>query len=116
MTTGDRDLQAHQLSYDKIIKNTLMKSNELTIRFINGLFGESIPLDATIEWLDKESVIDRYTTIVADFYPKINGRMYSFEVEQNGSGDMAIRVFRYAIAGALLHGLITTKSQADLIF
>ena len=29
------EVQQHQLSYDKIIKNTLAQSDEMTIRFIN---------------------------------------------------------------------------------
>jgi len=30
------ELHQHQLIYDKIIKNTLEQSDEMTIRFING--------------------------------------------------------------------------------
>jgi len=67
------EVQPHELSYDKIIKNTLAQSDELTIRFINGLFGDSIPLDAPVAWLDKESVNDKHTAFVADFYPTLEG-------------------------------------------
>ena len=63
------EIHQHQLSYDKIIKHTLEQSDEMTIRFINGLFGDNIPLTAPVEWLDKESVTDKHTAIVADFYP-----------------------------------------------
>ena len=44
------EIQQHQLSYDKIVKNTLEQSNEMTIRFINGLFGDSISLDAPVPY------------------------------------------------------------------
>ena len=62
--------QEHELSYDKIIKKTLEQSNEMTVRFINGLFGDNISLDAQVEWLDKESIDEKYTAIVADFYSR----------------------------------------------
>ena len=52
MKTNGTDKHQHQLSYDKIIKSTLEQSSEVTVRFINGLFGDNIPLDATVEWLD----------------------------------------------------------------
>jgi hypothetical protein len=110
------EIQKHQLSYDKIIKNTLAQSNELTIRFINGLFGDDIPLDATVEWLDKESVSDKHTAIVADFYPRIDGKMYAIEVEQDGQGDMAVRVFKYTVGGAMLHSMTATKAELYITF
>ena len=94
MTINGIEAKKHDLSYDKIIKNTLEQSDELTIRFINGLMGDSIPLDAPVEWLDKESVTDKNTAIVADFYPRIGGKIYAIEIEQDGSGDMALRVFK----------------------
>ena len=105
-----------QLSYDKIIKNTLEQSDELTIRFINGLFGDDTPLDAHVEWLDKESVDDKYKAIVADFYPRIGGKMYAIEIEQDSSGDMAIRVFKYTVGGAMLHSMKSTKTELDITF
>ncbi|MCL2222686.1 MAG: hypothetical protein FWC20_09685 [Oscillospiraceae bacterium] len=108
--------QTHELSYDKIIKNTLAQSDEMTIRFINGLLGENISLDAKVEWLDKESVSDKYTAIVADFYPRVDGRMYTIEVEQDGHGDMAVRVFRYAVGGAMLHGMSSSKAELSITF
>jgi hypothetical protein len=49
------ETEAQRLSYDNIVKNTLAQSDELTIRFINGLFGDDIPLDASVDWLDKET-------------------------------------------------------------
>ena len=107
-------LQQHQLSYDKIIKNTLAQSDEMTIRFINGLLGDDIPLGATVEWLDKESVSDKHSAMVADFYPRIDGKLYSIEVEQDGSGDMAVRVFKYALAGAMLHDMTATKAELTI--
>ena len=110
------ELIQHQLSYDKILKNTLEQSDEMTIRFINGLFGDNTPLDAPVEWLDKESVSDRYTAIVADFYPRIDGRMYAIEVEQDSSGDMAVRVFKYTVGGAMLHGMAATKAELTITF
>ena len=110
------ELHQHQLSYDKIIKNTLEQSDEMTIRFINGLFGDNIPLTASVEWLDKESVSDKHTAIVADFYPRIDGRMYAIEVEQDSSGDMAVRVFKYTVGGAMLHGMTATKAELNITF
>src|SRR5215510_12855155 len=101
MFTHDIEVHQHQLSYDKILKDALAQSNEMTIRFINGLFDDDIPLDAPVEWLDKETVSDKHTAIVADFYPRIAGRMYAIEVEYDDrSDDMAIRIFKYTVGGA----------------
>ena len=116
MIIGSIEAQPHQLSYDKIIKNTLASSNEITIRFINGLFSDDIPLDAPVEWLDKESVTDKHTAIVADFYPKIDGKMYSIEVESDDKGDMAIRVFKYTVGGAIHHGMTATDAELSITF
>jgi hypothetical protein len=110
------EARQHKLSYDKIIKNTLSQSDELTIRFINGLLGDNIPLDAPVEWLDKESVTDSHTAVVADFYPKIDGKIYEIEIEQDGSGDMAVRVFKYTVGGAMLHGMASTKASLSVTF
>ena len=46
------EAQRYRLSYDKIIKNTLAQSDEMTVRFVNGLFDDDIPLDAAVTWLD----------------------------------------------------------------
>jgi hypothetical protein len=110
------EVQQHQLSYDKIIKNTLSQSDELTIRFINGLFGDRIPLNAEVEWLDKETLRDSSKAYVADFYPRINGKLYSIEIEQDDSGDMALRVLRYALGGALHHNTSATASEVNVEF
>jgi hypothetical protein len=110
------EVARHELSYDKIIKNTLAQSDEMAIGFINGLFGGGIPPGAKVEWLDKESVDDGYKAIVADFYPRIDGRMYSIEVEADDNGDMAVRVFRYALGGALRHGMIASGSELTVEF
>jgi hypothetical protein len=110
------ETQPQKLSYDKIIKNTLAQSDELTIRFINGLFNDRIPLDATVEWLDKESVNDKHVGLIADFYPRIAGDMYHIEVEQDDNGDMAVRVFKYAVGGALLHNMTATASEVTVTF
>jgi len=110
------EAQLHQLSYDKIIKNTLTQSDEMTIRFINGLLGDNIPLGAPVEWLDKESVTDRHTAIVADFYPKIDGKMYTLEIESDDRGGMSLRVFKYSVGGAMLHGMTATDADLDITF
>jgi hypothetical protein len=108
--------RSQKLSYDKILKNTLAQSDELTIRFINGLFGGDIPLDAKVEWLDKESVNDQHTGFVADFYPRIGGDMYHIEVEQDDNGDMSVRVFQYAVGGAILHNMTATDAELTVTF
>ena len=110
------ETRKYQLSYDKIIKNTLAQSDEMTIRFVNGLFGDDIPLDATVAWLDKESVNDKHVGFVADFYPQIAGRMYHIEVEQDDNGDMAVRVFKYSLGGAILHGMTATDAELSVTF
>jgi hypothetical protein len=109
------EVHPYDLSYDKIIKRTLDQSDGLTVRFINGLFGGDHPLDAKVEWLDKESVDDEYKALVADFYPRINGQMYSIEVEQDDNGDMALRVFKYALGGALRHNMSADDSQLKIV-
>ena len=116
MIINGAEVSQYELSYDKIIKNILAQSNEMTIKLINGLFGDNIPLNAPVEWLDKESVDDKYTAIVADFYPRINGIMYAIEIEQDSSGDMAFRVFKYSVGGAMLHSMTTTKAELNITF
>jgi len=110
------EIQETKLSYDKILKNTLAQSDELTIRFINGLLGDNIPLDAEVTWLDKETVNDKNKGIVADFYPKIDGKIYSIELEGDDRGNMAIRVFKYAVGGAILHGTKATNAELNISF
>ena len=84
-------VRPHELSYDKILKYALEQSKEMTIKFINGLFFDDISLDAPVEWLKTEIIDASQNKIVADLYPMIDGKMYAIEVEQDGSGDMAIR-------------------------
>jgi hypothetical protein len=112
--THEIEIKRSPLSYDKIIKGTLAESKEMTIRFINGLFGDNIPIDAPVTWLDKETVNDKHVGFIADFYPKIDGRMYSIELEHDDKGDMAVRVFRYTFGGAMLHGMKSDKSRVDI--
>jgi hypothetical protein len=107
---------SHDLSYDKILKNTLAQSDELTVRFINGLFGDKIPLDAPVVWLDKESFNNKHAGFLADFYPQIAGRLYHIEVEQDDNGNMALRVFKYAVGGATLHGTRATNTEINVEF
>ena len=76
------EAREYRLSYDKIIKNTLAQSDEMTVRFVNGLFGDNIPLDASVTWLDKESVNDKHAGFIADFYPQIAGQLFHIEMEQ----------------------------------
>jgi hypothetical protein len=110
------EAQPQKLSYDKIIKNTLAQSDALTIRSINGLLGEDVPLDASVEWLGKESVNDKHIGFIADFYPRIDGNMYHIEVEQDDNGDMAVRVFKYTVGGAILHNMTATDSELTVTF
>ena len=117
MAIEEQQAPQHSLSYDKILKNTLQKSKETTIRFINGLFGDDIPLGAPVEWLDKETVGDKHNSMITDFYPRIDGKMYVIEVEQGGSdGNMAVRVFKYAVEGAMLHSMSSTKTGLNVTF
>jgi len=116
MIFKDLKAQQHELSYDKILKNTLAQSNEMTVRFVNGLFGDDISLDAKVVWLDKESVNDKHTGFVADFYPEVDGKMYSIEVESDDNGDMAVRVFKYAVGGAILHQMKAGNAELNITF
>ena len=93
-----------ELTYDGIIKLTLQDHKELTIQFINGLFGDNIPLDSEVTWLDKETVQEDYSSIIADFYPRINGKMYAIEVQQDSSDTgIALCIFKHTIDGAMHH-------------
>jgi len=116
MNINGTETHPHQLSYDRIIKNTLASSDKMTIRFINGLLGDNIPIDASVDWLDKESVSDKLTAIIADFYPRIDGKMYAIEIEQADNGDMAIRVFKYTVGGAILHSMTATDAELHITF
>ena len=109
-------MRPHKLRYDQILKRLLAQSNVMTIRLINGMLNDHIPLDAPVEWLDKESSTGKATSIVADFYPRIDGRIYAIEVEQDGDGDMAVRVFRYTVGGAMYHSMTSTKSEVNITF
>jgi hypothetical protein len=114
MNIEELGIRASEMSYDKAIKHTLAQSSEITVRFINGLFGDNIPLDTPVTWLDKESVNDKHTGFVADFYPRIGDRMYSIEIEHDDNGDMAVRVFKYAMGGAMLHSMTATDASLNI--
>jgi len=109
----DIEAREYRLSYDKIIKNALSQSNELTIRFVNGLFGGNIPLDTAVTWLDKNNVNDKPTGFIADFYPQIAGRVYHIKLvqESDDNGDMAVQV-----DDALLYGMAVTDAELNLAF
>jgi hypothetical protein len=42
--------------------------------------------------------------------------MYHIEVEQEDNGDMSVRVFKYAIGGAILHNMTATASEVTVTF
>ena len=116
MIINGAETDQYDLTYDRIIKDILAQSDEMTIRLMNGLFDDNIPLDAPVVWLDKESIDSKYSGIVADFYPRIGGKMYAIEIEQDGNGDMAVRVFRYAVGGAMFHNMKSTKAKLNIAF
>ena len=118
MDTNKVNSNPHELSYDKIVKNILAESDEMTVRFINGLLNDNIPINAKVEWLDKESRgKNKNTGIVADFYPRIAGKLYAIEIEQDSrSGEIALRIFKYAIGGAMLHSSNSTRTEINITF
>ena len=109
--------QRISLSYDAILKNTFDLCKELTIPFFNGLFGEDIPLDASVVWLDRRTTVDGDNYNIADFYPKIGDSMYVVEVEQDSLDDnMALRIFRYSVSGAMKHSTVSSKYETTITF
>ena len=42
--------------------------------------------------------------------------MYHIEVEQDDKGDMAVRVFKYTVGGAILHGMTATDGEINVMF
>jgi hypothetical protein len=112
-TDGQESQQ--QISYDQALKNTLKASSALTILFTNGLFGDDTPLDAPVEWLDKESG-DGGVGIIADMYPRIGGNLYSIESESDDRGGMAVRIFKYSVGGAIVHGMTATDAKLEITF
>ena len=117
MVINGIEVEQHELSYDQIVKNTLAADDKVAVRFINGLFDDDIPLDARVEWLDKETASEKHTGIVADLYPRVSDKMYAIEIEQDArSRDISIRVFRYSVGGAMLHSTTATKSALNISF
>jgi hypothetical protein len=105
----------HKLKYDEILKLTLKGSAELTILFANGIFGDDTPLDAPVEWLDKESG-GGGVGIVSDMYPRIGGDLYSIEAESDDRGGMAVRMFKYSVGGAIVHNMAATDDRLRITF
>ncbi|MCL1914910.1 MAG: hypothetical protein FWG10_13820 [Eubacteriaceae bacterium] len=110
--------QQHVLSYDKILKRTLSQDDDLTIRFMNGLLSEEIPLGTSVVWLDKETIHEKYVGIVSDFYPRIGGNLYHIELESDAydSEDIAVRMFKYNVGGAIAHNMSSSKYSLDISF
>jgi hypothetical protein len=105
-----------RLRLDQILTHVLKQDDTLMIRFMNGLFGDNIPLDAPVAWLDTKTSNDKYEGLVADYYPRIADKMYAIEIEQDDNGNMALRVFKYSVGGALLHNMTSTDSSVDITF
>ena len=76
--TEERKVEIHNLSFDKIIKRYLEDKCTL-IQFVNGVFEDSIPIDADVVWLDKETVDESNTLRAADTYVRIGGRLFGIE-------------------------------------
>ena len=110
------EISQHELRYDKIIRDTFARNDEITINFINRLFGDSIPLDTPVEWPEKESADDWQTAITADFYLMIDGKVCAFETEQYKNGDIDVRVCMYAKSDKRPHGSVLTKAELNISF
>jgi hypothetical protein len=114
--SGNGKLEPYELSYDAITKLTLSKDNAFAVRFINGLFNGSIPLESELIWLDKEYVTKSKKRNISDFRPRLAGRMYSLEIEQDDRDPrISVRVMEYDFGGAFKHNTEQTGKDKVVV-
>ena len=97
--------QPNHLSFNDLTKMMLKRDDMLTIRFLGGLLDEEISPDAKVVWLDTQTHLDGGKIIISDSFPRVGEKMYAIEVEQAGYDNMAVRVFRYTVEGAMQHDM-----------
>jgi len=105
----------NERTYDSYIKEFMgICSEQNVVKFINGLYGESLPLDSEVTRLETETH-NQGEERRSDFMLKINHRVFHIEVESSDDdGDMILRMFEYGFRGALMHG--RTKDSLTLRF
>jgi hypothetical protein len=106
MLVNGEEAKQYNLDHGRIIKKILKQSDELTIRFVNGLLGNTIPLDAKVYWLD----------IDAGYYLRINGLSYFIIVERDANASTPKRVFEHMYKGALWHDTVRKGSKTITTF
>ena len=80
------------------------------------MFLEQIPLDADVDWLDKETVDAEVKMKVVDEYIRIDGRLYGIEFEQDDNMDISMKVFDYSLRGARRYGTTSERDATVMVF
>ncbi|MDR1985962.1 MAG: hypothetical protein LBP88_03185, partial [Treponema sp.] len=88
--------------FDRSFKQIISSlSSPAMIRFINGLFHTSHPLDSPVIHLSTEHIRANLEKSHADEVVSVAGQTYLIEEQTSDDANMAIRVFEYSYAQAL---------------
>ncbi|MDR2483102.1 MAG: hypothetical protein LBD08_05660 [Treponema sp.] len=85
----------HQL-FDRAFKRAMRLSSPSVIRFINGAFGTSHPLDAEVEYLSTEHITGSLRQSICDMMLGIGQDKYLTESQIGDDGDMSFRLWNYS--------------------
>jgi hypothetical protein len=85
--------------FDRMFKRTMHLSSPAVIRFINGVFGTSHPLDAEVEYLSTEHITGSLRKSICDMLVRLNhddALKYLTESQIGADGDMSFRIWNYS--------------------
>jgi hypothetical protein len=103
-------------TYDSYIKEFMGACSEKNvIRFINALYGESLPLDSVVKRLETETDVQGEVRR-SDFMIMVNERIFHIEVESKDKDDneMVFRMFEYGVRGAYMHSKTITDNRMTI--
>jgi hypothetical protein len=85
--------------FDRMFKRAMHLSSHAVIRFINGVFGTSHPLDAEVEYLSTEHITGNLQQSICDMLVRLNhddALKYLTEAQIGADGDMSFRIWNYS--------------------
>jgi hypothetical protein len=97
--------------FDRMFKRAMRLSSPAVIRFINGAFGTSHPLDAEVEYLSTEHITGSLRQSICDMMIGIGQDKYLTEVQIDSGGDMSFRIWNYSY----LEGMRNRTTKGHII-
>jgi hypothetical protein len=95
---GEKLLNPSHL-FDRAFKRAMRLSSPAVIRFINGAFGTSHPLDAEVEYLSTEHITGSLRQSICDMLVRLNhddALKYLTESQTGADGDISFRIWNYS--------------------